>query len=224
MAEPIKLRDYLGHLLAEITRAKAASDGESVRVAEYYSTHRYLRNMPVPRFNIPEITLDIPFAVDSVETASDAVSPAELDYEPHKSNIEYALKESGIKLNATQLKELHQVGKQALADAPASLKAAKGVSDHTKADRFTDDVVEKLATYLTYEQWVAQQQAAKQLAAKKVAAKPVAKKKTTAKKRGSKKTPPKASAPAPIKAPAPKTPAAKKKTGIPTRVRKNRRR
>ena len=61
------LGDYLGHLLSEITMARMQADLEAVRVAELYAGHPLLRNMPVPHFRVPEIDLDVPVVIKSVE-------------------------------------------------------------------------------------------------------------------------------------------------------------
>ncbi len=61
------LGDYLGHMLAEITTARVQADLESVRVADFYASHPLLRHMPVPRFRIPSLTVDVPVALREVE-------------------------------------------------------------------------------------------------------------------------------------------------------------
>jgi hypothetical protein len=61
------LGDYLGHLLSEITIARMKGDLESVRVAELYSSHPLLRNMPVPHFRLPDVELDVPVAIKQME-------------------------------------------------------------------------------------------------------------------------------------------------------------
>ena len=61
------LGDYLGHLLSEITIARMHADIEAVRVAELYADHPLLRHMPIPRFRMPEVELDVPIVVKEVE-------------------------------------------------------------------------------------------------------------------------------------------------------------
>jgi hypothetical protein len=69
------LGDYLGHLLSEITMARVQADLEAVRVAELYASHPLLKNMAVPRFRLPTITLDVPVSVASMEEAKAGESP-----------------------------------------------------------------------------------------------------------------------------------------------------
>ncbi len=57
------LGDYIGHLLSEITIARMHADLEAVRVAELYVNHPLLRHMPVPRFRLPNVEMDIPVAI-----------------------------------------------------------------------------------------------------------------------------------------------------------------
>jgi hypothetical protein len=61
------LGDYLGHLISEITIARMQADIEAVRVAELYSSHPLLRNMPIPHFRLPTVELDVPVAVKKME-------------------------------------------------------------------------------------------------------------------------------------------------------------
>jgi hypothetical protein len=61
------LGDYIGQLLSEITMARAQADHATMRLAEVYAGDPYLKNMPVPRFRLPTVTLDVPVAVHSTE-------------------------------------------------------------------------------------------------------------------------------------------------------------
>lgn len=62
-----KLGDYIGHLLSEITLARMHADLEAVRVAELYAGHPLLRYMPVPRFRMPDVEIDVPVVVKDLE-------------------------------------------------------------------------------------------------------------------------------------------------------------
>lgn len=63
------LGDYIGHLFSEITLGRMQADMESVRVAEMYATHPLLRYMPVPRFRLPTMTMDVPVVIQEMEEA-----------------------------------------------------------------------------------------------------------------------------------------------------------
>lgn len=58
-----KLGDFLGDLLTEVTMARVQADLESVRIAELYANHPLLKHMPVPRFRLPMVKLDVPVLI-----------------------------------------------------------------------------------------------------------------------------------------------------------------
>lgn len=62
------LGDYLGQLLAAITNARLQADLESARIAQLYAGHPLLRHMPVPRFRMPDVTLDLPLAIEAAQS------------------------------------------------------------------------------------------------------------------------------------------------------------
>ena len=68
------LGDYLGHLLSEIATARVQADLETVRMAELYASHPLLRHLPVPRFRLPTLTLDVPVVIKDVEAAKPDIS------------------------------------------------------------------------------------------------------------------------------------------------------
>lgn len=61
------LGDYLGQILSEITIARMHADIEAVRVAELYAGHPLLRHMPVPRFRLPNVEVDVPVVIKQME-------------------------------------------------------------------------------------------------------------------------------------------------------------
>jgi len=63
------LGDYLGHLLSEITNARVQADLESVRIADLYASHPLLKHMAVPRFRLPNVTVDVPVIVRKMDEA-----------------------------------------------------------------------------------------------------------------------------------------------------------
>lgn len=75
-----KLGDFLGDLLAEVTMARVHADLEAVRIAELYANHPLLKHMPVPRFRLPAVHLDVPVLIRGQEPGGDAaqkMDPAE---------------------------------------------------------------------------------------------------------------------------------------------------
>src|SRR3954464_7628945 len=63
------LGDYLGHLLSEITTARVQADLESVRIADLYASHTLFKHMAVPRFRLPNVTIDAPVVITRMEEA-----------------------------------------------------------------------------------------------------------------------------------------------------------
>lgn len=61
------LAAYLGLLLTEITKARVQADLEAARIAELYASHPLLQHMPVPRFRLPNVTLDLPVAIGRMD-------------------------------------------------------------------------------------------------------------------------------------------------------------
>ncbi|SEQ79520.1 hypothetical protein [Arthrobacter sp. OV608] len=58
-------------MLADAAQARVGADLEAVRIVEAYSRHELLRHLPVPRFRLPEVTVDLPFLISTVEGIAD---------------------------------------------------------------------------------------------------------------------------------------------------------
>ena len=69
------LGDYLGNLIAEVTIARMQADIEAVRVAELYSSHPLLRNMPIPHFRLPAVELDVPVVIKNLQASDSTKAP-----------------------------------------------------------------------------------------------------------------------------------------------------
>lgn len=64
------LNDYIANLLAGVANARMQADLESMRIARIYAADPLLQHLPVPRFRLPTVTLDLPVGIDRpVETA-----------------------------------------------------------------------------------------------------------------------------------------------------------
>ena len=66
----IKLNDYLGSIVASFTNAKIMSDLQTVKLAEEYAKHDYLKNFSIPRMRIDDVEMTIPIALDEIENIS----------------------------------------------------------------------------------------------------------------------------------------------------------
>lgn len=64
-----RLGEFIGALLADAAQARVRADLEAVKIAESYSAHELLKHLPVPRFRLPDITVDFPVMVSAVEDA-----------------------------------------------------------------------------------------------------------------------------------------------------------
>jgi hypothetical protein len=109
-----RLGDYLGQVVSEITIARMHADLEAVRIAELYAGHPLLRHLAVPRFRLPEVTIDVPIVIDQVgELGEGQPSRGGLGArELHKlftASLSDELKLGRIRLSAEQRSELVRV-------------------------------------------------------------------------------------------------------------------
>lgn len=63
----IRLSEYLGLIFKEVSVARTMADAEAQRVAELYKSDEMLQHFSIPRFKIPEISLNIPLAISDIE-------------------------------------------------------------------------------------------------------------------------------------------------------------
>ena len=108
------LGDYLGQLMAEVTKARVSADIEAVRIAEMYAEHPLLRNMPIPRFRLPSVEIDVPVLIDRISGTQAGESPK---LNPDIKDLKLAftksfaqvIKEQKIRLTKEQLKKISLV-------------------------------------------------------------------------------------------------------------------
>ena len=62
----VHLGDFIGHILSEITTARAQADSESVRLAELYAEHELMKTFPVPRIRIQDVQINVPVIVTGI--------------------------------------------------------------------------------------------------------------------------------------------------------------
>ena len=130
------LGDYLGALLAEVTNARLLADLETARIAQLYASHPLLQHMPVPRFRLPTVTLDLPVAVESLGQTPTTLPTAQILALRQKVDgiITNALSQRGAHVTPTRQKLLTQ-GINDLFDtlqtssSPAASDATKAASD-----------------------------------------------------------------------------------------------
>lgn len=123
-----KLGDYLGQLVSEITIARMHADLEAVRIAELYAGHPLLRHMPVPRFRLPEVQLDMPVVIEQMdepragESARGGASTMQLR-KSFDNVLTSQLRANRVRLKADQREELNRVldDEMARLDQPAEV-------------------------------------------------------------------------------------------------------
>jgi hypothetical protein len=95
------LGEFLGALLVDAARARVRADVETVKIAEVYVQDPLLRNLPVPRFRLPDITVDVPLLVLELSGTNDSIRALPFD-EPNSSElrgvVRAGLREAGIQL------------------------------------------------------------------------------------------------------------------------------
>nr|WP_315158001.1 hypothetical protein [uncultured Flavobacterium sp.] len=79
----IKLNDYLGSIVASFTNAKIMSDLQTVKLAEEYAKHDYLKHFSIPRMRIDDVEMTIPIALDEIENIS---KPPVIGFDSSKIN------------------------------------------------------------------------------------------------------------------------------------------
>ena len=120
------LSDYVGAILAEITNARVQSDLESARVAQLYASHPLLQHFAIPRMRLPNVSLDLPVAVDKVEPPAAGARPADLSEVRQKIDgiIQQELSRAKLQLTPSLKKRLTE----ALGQLFHNLKAAASLS------------------------------------------------------------------------------------------------
>jgi hypothetical protein len=119
------------------------ADLESLRVAELYASHPLLRTMPIPRFRLPDVEMEVPVVIKQMDEPSPGNSTrGGIDLKTLRkafdSTLALQLGKSRIKLSAEQTKNM-----QALIDAAAAdedLPREIAVDTNRVADRFSDAV------------------------------------------------------------------------------------
>ena len=85
------------------------ADIEAVRVAELYSSHPLLRNMPIPHFRLPTVELDVPVAVKKMEEPQSEKAPRGTETRVVFDKVlAKTLSEERIRLKPEQTKTLKQ--------------------------------------------------------------------------------------------------------------------
>jgi len=133
-----KLGDFIGALLADVAQARVRADLETVRIAEAYSANGLLKHLPVPRFRIPDLTIDVPVLVSALAAEDDA---GRLFVEPAASEVNDVILEglrvADIHLAAGGVQKIGAVGsrrmKALFAGDSASISSPATISSDVTA-------------------------------------------------------------------------------------------
>jgi len=104
-----KLGALLGAILSEASAARVQADLESVKIAKMYESDPFLKQMPIPRFRLPEISIDIPIAIEN-EEINDNVEESFILTDTEKKSLINNIKElEKVKLDAKEDSQLVEI-------------------------------------------------------------------------------------------------------------------
>lgn len=66
----VKLGDYVGMILSEMTRARAQADVETLKLAELYASNKTLRHFAVPRVRLQNVEITTPLMIDKQDESA----------------------------------------------------------------------------------------------------------------------------------------------------------
>ena len=139
------LSDYVGALLAEITNARVQADLESARIAQLYASHPLLQHFAVPRMRLPNVTLELPVAVEKIDQPTKTPPASEFATLRQKIDgiIEQELRRLNLQLTASLRKRLTDTLSRLLKDlqAASSLSASAVLNASDQAISATMDVI-----------------------------------------------------------------------------------
>lgn len=124
--------------MAEFTLARVRADLESVKLVELYRKEGLLEGASVPRFRMPDVTIDMPLLVSDLENAESASSFKRPTTEEIRASIREAAASTNFAVDAELESELV---KQVDSDFETSWKAPQALD---KAMLLTRDISLKL--------------------------------------------------------------------------------
>lgn len=123
----ITLKDYVGNIYKEITKARVQSDIETVEVAKEYAKHDLLKHFSVPNMKMKTVEITIPIAVDSPEVKLPSVNDTTAINSIMKATADIVKETEGKKTidktNVTKLKALNKQNINLLKDSKGKVNA-----------------------------------------------------------------------------------------------------
>jgi hypothetical protein len=74
-----RLGEILAALLSDAAQARVRADLEAVKIAQAYSRDPLLKTLPVPRFRLPDIIVDVPVLITQVEGTTNSAGGLPFD-------------------------------------------------------------------------------------------------------------------------------------------------
>ena len=107
----ITLKDYIGNIYKEITKARVQSDIETVEVAKEYAKHDLLKHFSIPNMRMKNVEITVPIAIDNPEVKLPTVSQRFVLHSLMKVTSQIVKETEGKKIidknNLNQLKRAH---------------------------------------------------------------------------------------------------------------------
>lgn len=98
----VNLGDYIGLILSELTSARVQADIESVRMAEFYSTNKIMRNFAVPRVRFQNVEITMPVVIDKTDEAAIENSRMPLKISEVRNHVDQII-ETNLEKNKVKL-------------------------------------------------------------------------------------------------------------------------
>lgn len=143
----ITLKDYVGNIYKEITKARVQSDIETVEVAKEYAKHDLLKHFSIPSMKMKTVEISIPVAIDNPEVKLLAVNDTTAINSVMKATSDIVNETNGKKTidraSSTKLKAYNKKNIGLLKD-----KTGKGDVNTQKLKAFVDKTSENSFTLL----------------------------------------------------------------------------
>lgn len=112
-----RLGDVIAALLSDVALARVQADLEMARVADVYRRDPLLQHLPVPRFRLPELVVDLPVLVTDAgrEAVREAAHPAGPSAEELRDAVQYALGNAQIEVSPEQFAQIIRHAERQLA-------------------------------------------------------------------------------------------------------------
>lgn len=109
----VNLGDYIGLILSELASARVQADIESVRMAEFYSANKILRNFAIPRVRFQNVEITTPVVIDKADEDAIATSRMPMNISEVRNHVDQIvttnLEKNGVKLSTPEMASLKKV-------------------------------------------------------------------------------------------------------------------